>query len=66
MKLGDNPINTVHETGEEQLRQLIEQAGDEARSRKKEALAIHYKKLKAAIAEGIACRQNIELSEIVQ
>ena len=65
MELNDNPMSEKHETGEEQLSQLIKQAGDEARARKKKAMALHYKKLKAVIAEGVARRQNNELSEIV-
>ena len=45
------------EAGEEQLTALIKQAGDEARKLKQEALARHFKKLRAAIAEA-ASRQH--------
>jgi len=64
MEHNDNPTSEIHETGEEQLNQLIKQAGEEARSRKKKALALHYIKIKSVVAEGVNRRQNkIELSE---
>ena len=66
MKLNDNKASEIHETGEEQLSRLIRQAGEEARAKKKKILALHYKKLKEVIAEGVACRQNNELSEMGQ
>ncbi len=66
MALNDNQMSKTDETGEEQLSKLIKQAGDEARKKKKKAIALHYKKLKAVIAEGVARRQNTELSEMVQ
>lgn len=66
MKLNDNQTSEIHETGEEQLSQLIKQAGEEARTKRKKILEIHYKKLKEAIAQGVACRQNKEFSEVVQ
>ena len=50
--------NQIQEAGEEELNELIKQAGNEARSRKKEALARHLKKLQAAVAEGVARRKN--------
>ena len=48
----------MQEAGEEQLNELIKQAGNEARARKKEALARHLKMLQAAVAEGVARRKN--------
>lgn len=65
MEFNDNTISKMYETGEERLSQLIKQAGDDARKRKKKTLAIHYKKLKTVVAEGVTRRQNNELSEIV-
>jgi hypothetical protein len=68
MEFDNYPINTIYETGEEQLNRLIKEAGEEARSRKKNALALHYKKIKAVIAEGVIRRHqnNNELSEAVK
>jgi hypothetical protein len=42
------------EAGEEQLAALIKQAGAEARARKRKAMDQHFKKLRAAIAEGVS------------
>lgn len=50
--------NKHQEVGEEQLTVLIKQAGDEARARKREALDRHFKKLRAAIAEGVSRRKE--------
>lgn len=61
MEPDDNTISEIHETEEEQLNQLIKQAGEEARSRKKKALALHYKKIKAVVAEGVNRRQKIRI-----
>ena len=66
MNLNDNQTSEIDETGEEQLSQLIKQAGEKARAKKKKILALHYKKLKEVIAEGVTCRQNNELSEMRQ
>ncbi|MFH0926795.1 MAG: hypothetical protein V1872_14375 [bacterium] len=46
------------EPGEEQLFELIKQAGDEARARKREAMAQHFKKLKDMVAEVMSQQQN--------
>ncbi len=66
MKSNDNQTTEIHETGEEQLSRLIKQAGEEARAKKKEILALHYKKIEEVIAEGVACRKTNELDEIGQ
>jgi hypothetical protein len=58
MKEGLDKNNQIQEVGEEQLNELIKQAGNEARSRKKKALARHLKMLQAAVAEGVARRKN--------
>ena len=58
MKEGSDKNNQIQEAGEEQLNELIKQAGKEARARKKEALARHLKMLKAAVVEGVARRKN--------
>jgi hypothetical protein len=46
--------NKHQEVGEEQLTVLIMQAGEEARARKHEALDLHFKRLRAVIAEGVS------------
>ena len=46
------------ETAEERLAALIKQAGDEARARKREALAWHFKKLQAVIGEAVSRQQD--------
>ena len=58
MKEGSDKNNQIPEAGEEQLNELIKQAGNEARSRKKEAFERHLKMLEAAVAEGVARRKN--------
>lgn len=55
-------INEKQETGDEQLTILIKKAGDDARKIKKKIMDIHYKKLKAGIAEGVARRKIRETS----
>ncbi|MCP4149773.1 MAG: hypothetical protein GY757_18655 [bacterium] len=54
MKEGLDTNSEPHEAGEEQLNELIKQAGNEARSRKKKAVARHLKRLQAAVDEGVA------------
>jgi len=46
------------ETAEERLAALIKQAGDEARARKREALAWHFKKLQTVIGEAVSRQQD--------
>lgn len=46
------------EAGEEQLAALIHQAGDEARTRKQEAMDRHSKMLLAVIAEAVSKPQD--------
>lgn len=46
------------ETAEKRLAALIKQSGDEARARKREALARHFKKLQAVIGEAVSRRQD--------
>jgi endonuclease III len=58
MKEGLAKNNQMQEAGEEQLNELIKQAGNEVRARKKEALARHLKMLQAAVDEGVARRKN--------
>ncbi len=48
------PIDKNQETAEDRLTTLIKQAGDEARARKREALAQHFKKLQAVIDEAVS------------
>lgn len=46
--------NKYEEDGVEKLAVLMHEAGEEARKRKKEAMARHFKLIEAAIAEGLA------------
>jgi len=46
------------ETAEKRLAALIKQAGDEARARKREALAWHFKKLQTVIGEAVSRQQD--------
>lgn len=61
-----NFMSKEHETDEDKLNRLIRQAGDEARARKNKVLSLHYKKLKAVVAEGVARRQCSKLSEMAK
>ena len=58
MNEGLDKNNQNQEPGEEQLNELIKQAGNEARARKKKAWARHLEMLQAAVAEGVARRKN--------
>lgn len=53
-----NSIDQNQESGEKQLFSLINQAGSDARKRKKKAMSLHFQKIQAAIAEGIRNRQS--------
>ena len=46
------------EAEEKHLTELIKQAGDEARARKKEALARHVIKIQAVITEALSSQQG--------
>jgi hypothetical protein len=46
--------NKYEEDGVEQLAVLMQEAGEEARKRKKEAMERHFKMIEAAIAEGLS------------
>jgi len=46
------------EVGEEQLAVLINQAGEEARLRKRKALDRHFKRIREVIAESVSRRQE--------
>ena len=48
-----------HQDEEEHLFQLIKQAGEAARARKKKAMAQHVEKLKLVISEAISRKNNI-------
>lgn len=50
--------NKHQEVGEEQLAVLINQAGEEARVRKREALDRHFKRIREVIAESVSRRQE--------
>lgn len=53
-----NLHNKKHEAEEEQLFQLIKQAGEDARSRKRKAMARHINKLQAVISEAVSRKNN--------
>lgn len=50
--------NKYEEDGVEQLAVLIQEAGDEARKRKQEAMERHFKMIEAAIVEGLSRRKE--------
>lgn len=50
--------NKHQEAGEEQLADLIKQAGEVARLRKREALDRRFKMIQAVIAEGLSRRKE--------
>ncbi|MFH1146919.1 MAG: hypothetical protein V1736_04355 [Pseudomonadota bacterium] len=54
MKQDDDSNDKSQETAEERLSTLIKQAGEEARVRKREALACHFRKLQAVIHEAMS------------
>ncbi len=54
MSEGIDKINEMEEAAEERLHELVKLAGDEARSRRKKAVAQHLKRLQAAVDEGVA------------
>jgi len=45
-------------TAEKRLAALIKQAGDEARARKRKAMAWHFKKLQTVIGEAVSLQQD--------
>ncbi len=53
----DQEITCPPESGEDELAQLIKEAGETARERKKKAMDEHFKKLRAAIT-GTLPQQN--------
>jgi hypothetical protein len=56
----ENNIETTeeHEPGEDQLAELMRQAGEAARARRAKAFATHFQLLKAAVAEGASRRKH--------
>ena len=52
------PTDKNQEDGEEQLLELIKQAGNEARARKQETMSRHFDRIRAAIAEGVVLKQD--------
>ncbi|VEN74924.1 hypothetical protein EPICR_50205 [Candidatus Desulfarcum epimagneticum] len=51
--------NTViDEAGEKRLAELIKEAGEDARSRRKKVMEEHYDKIRAAIRKGVSNRQD--------
>jgi vacuolar-type H+-ATPase subunit H len=59
MKKRSSKENQIQEPGEEQLNELIKQAGNQARARKKDALIRHQKMLQDAVSEGVSRRKNL-------
>lgn len=58
MKQGVDSNDKNREAEDDQLTELIKQAGDEARARKKEALARHFIKIQAVITEALSSQQG--------
>ena len=58
MEYGFDPNDPNLEACEEQLSILIKQAGNDARSRKREALSRHYEKLRTVITEAKSRQQR--------
>ena len=58
MEKGFNPDDQNQEAGEAQLFELIKQAGNEARARKREAMARHFHRLQASIEEVVSRKQD--------
>jgi hypothetical protein len=58
MKQGFDSNDKNQETAEKRLAALIKQAGDEARARKRKAMAWHFKKLQTVIGEAVSRRQD--------
>lgn len=58
MKQESDSIDQNQNTAEDRLTTLIKQAGDEARARKREALAQHFKKLQDVIGEAVSRQQG--------
>ena len=58
MEHGFDPNDRNLEAGEEQLSILIKQAGNDARSRKREVMSRHYEKLRAVIIEAKSRQQK--------
>ena len=58
MEQGFDSNDKNQETAEKRLATLIKQAGDEARARKREALAWHFKKLQTVIGEAVSRQQD--------
>ncbi|OEU76816.1 MAG: hypothetical protein BA872_05720 [Desulfobacterales bacterium C00003060] len=58
MKQGFDSDDKNQETAENRLAALIKEAGDEARARKREALAWHFEKLQTVIGEAVSRRQD--------
>jgi hypothetical protein len=55
---GNGPTQK-HQDEEEHLFQLIKQAGEAARERKKKAMAQHVEKLQLVISEAISRKNNL-------
>ncbi len=53
-----NKYNEPKETGENQLKALIKEAGDEARNKKRKVMAKHFSKLRDAITAAVPQKQN--------
>jgi hypothetical protein len=54
MSKGIDPTTALDETGVDQLQFLIREAGEEARTRRREALVRHMAMMEAAITDAMA------------
>ncbi len=58
MKQTFETIDKDRESAEERLAELIKEAGAEARARKKKAMDLHFKKLRAVVSEAASRSRN--------
>jgi hypothetical protein len=61
MESGFDMDENNQEAGEEQLADLIKQAGEEARARRQKAMEEHFSKLRAVIDEALSGQQNTQI-----
>ena len=58
MKQNVNSNDKDQETAEERLFLLIQEAGEDARARKRDVMACHFRKLQAVIHEAMSQQQG--------
>ncbi|CAN2040825.1 conserved hypothetical protein [Candidatus Magnetomoraceae bacterium gMMP-15] len=58
MKYKPDMNDKNQDEGEKRLATLIKKAGEDARTRKKKAMTLHFEKLRTVVAEGISRQQH--------